>query len=49
MLALRFLLIHENKRRDKLQRDGQIDNSSFDPYALNDRTDKENLNFRYLY
>ncbi|RSM19572.1 hypothetical protein CDV31_001459 [Fusarium ambrosium] len=47
MLVLRFTLIMENKRRDKLQQTS----ISLPPeqLELSDKTDRQNLNFRYLY
>ncbi|RPB05387.1 MFS general substrate transporter [Choiromyces venosus 120613-1] len=46
ILALRFLLSRENKRRDKLQEGVQRD---LDATAFGDLSDKENTNFRYIY
>lgn len=60
LLSLRFLLWRENCRRDRIQGilrdDGQVDadvaaarQRDLDATAFNDLTDKENLNFRYIY
>ena len=46
VLALRFLLARENKRRDELQAGKTRDD---DETAFGDLTDRENLNFRYIY
>ncbi|KAG0133672.1 major facilitator superfamily domain-containing protein [Tuber indicum] len=46
ILALRFLLSRENKRRDKLQEGIE---RNLDATAFGDLTDKENINFRYIY
>ncbi|PWW80311.1 MFS general substrate transporter [Tuber magnatum] len=46
ILVLRFLLSSENKRRDKLQEGSERD---LDATAFGDLTDKENVNFRYIY
>ena len=47
MVALRFVLQHENRKRDRLQEPGQDERSG--DYTLFDRTDKENMSFRYVY
>lgn len=57
VLTLRFLLKHENARRDRLQGVGkwaraEADGAAerdLDATAFGDLTDKENLNFRYIY
>ncbi|KAH8745245.1 hypothetical protein BGZ57DRAFT_719960, partial [Hyaloscypha finlandica] len=51
VLTLRVLLSRENKRRDKLQ---GVDGSESEELKVErekerDRTDRENLNFRYIY
>ncbi|KAL6244912.1 hypothetical protein RBB50_008440 [Rhinocladiella similis] len=47
MVTLRFVIIFENKRRDKVQ--GEAPAQHYEDRSINDLTDKENLNFRYLY
>ena len=51
VLTLRFLLARENKRRDKIQSamEGGLEGRDLDATAFGDLTDKENLNFRYIY
>jgi len=57
ILTLRFMLSRENKRRDKLQGIyvGESEELRFerererDRTAFSDMTDRENLNFRYIY
>lgn len=51
VIALREMLRRENKRRDELQgnMDGGLDGRNLDVTAFGDLTDKENLNFRYIY
>ena len=56
ILALRFVLSRENKRRDKVQGiigedplDKQAREVERDRTAFSDLTDRENLNFRYIY
>ncbi|GAB7332495.1 hypothetical protein MBLNU13_g04289t1 [Cladosporium sp. NU13] len=51
ILTLRFLLARENKRRDKIQSamEGGLEGRDLDATAFGDLTDKENLNFRYIY
>ncbi|KAI9035728.1 MFS general substrate transporter [Aspergillus affinis] len=56
VFVLRFLLARENKERDKLQGiDGvnvlerELHEQDVDASAFGDLTDKENLNFRYIY
>jgi len=46
ILTLRTMLAWENRRRDKIQQGTERDLSST---AFSDMTDKENLNFRYVY
>lgn len=45
--ALRVVLARENARRDQLQKVGSV-NARSDVLELTDRTDKENLDFRYV-
>ena len=51
ILTLRFLLSRENKRRDKIQSamPGGLEGRDMDATAFSDMTDRENLNFRYIY
>ena len=57
ILLLRFLLQRENARRDKIQgvgkwatrEDDSVALRDLDATAFGDLTDKENLNFRYIY
>lgn len=47
VLMLRIALALENRRRDRVQAEqGRRD---LDETAFSDLTDKENLNFRYIY
>lgn len=45
--TLRVLLARENARRDSMQMDGS-NQPTFDILEIHDRTDKTNLNFRYV-
>ncbi|CAF3659050.1 hypothetical protein FGSG_03855 [Fusarium graminearum PH-1] len=49
MLLLRFTIIRENKRRDKLQQNSVGVHEERDHLELSDITDRKNLNFRYVY
>ncbi|KAI9729860.1 MAG: hypothetical protein M1834_006609 [Cirrosporium novae-zelandiae] len=51
ILTLWFLLARENRRRDKIQseNEGGLDGRDLDATAFSDMTDRENLNFRYIY
>lgn len=51
ILVLRFLLAHENKRRDRVQAamEGGLGGRDLDATAFSDMTDRENINFRYIY
>jgi len=57
ILTLRLLLSRENKRRDKIQGVGESEGEDAkaerererDRTAFSDMTDRENLNFRYIY
>jgi len=51
VLTLRFVLSRENKRRDRVQglMEGGLDGRDLDATAFGDMTDRENLNFRYIY
>ncbi len=51
VLVLREVLRRENKRRDELQAnmEGGLEGRNLDVTAFGDLTDKENLNFRYIY
>ncbi|KAK2827836.1 hypothetical protein FQN49_007294 [Arthroderma sp. PD_2] len=48
---LGFLLWGENKRRDHIQsqQEGGLEGRDLDSTAFSDMTDRENLNFRYIY
>lgn len=48
VIFLRFYLLRQNKKREQILRE----NPTSDPtllHAFEDRTDRENLNFRYNY
>lgn len=50
VILMRFLLMWENKRRDELQATGPSRTQrDLDATAFEDMTDRENLNFRYIY
>jgi hypothetical protein len=51
IILLRFLLARENARRDKLQglQEGGLEGRDLGLTAFSDMTDRENLNFRYIY
>jgi hypothetical protein len=49
MLALRFTIIRENKRRDALQQNSAVVQDESDHLEISDITDRKNLNFRYVY
>jgi len=51
IIALRTLLSWENKKRDKIQSElpGGLEGRDLDATAFSDQTDRENLNFRYIY
>ncbi|EMC95000.1 hypothetical protein BAUCODRAFT_521364 [Baudoinia panamericana UAMH 10762] len=51
VLVLRFVLARENKRRDRIQgqMEGGLEGRDLDATAFSDMTDRENLNFRYIY
>ncbi|WPH02557.1 Hypothetical protein R9X50_00542200 [Acrodontium crateriforme] len=51
IILLRIILSRENKRRDRLQAtmDGGLEGRDLDSTAFGDLTDRENLNFRYIY
>ena len=51
IFGLRFLLGWENKRRDRVQEqmEGGLEGRDLDATAFSDMTDRENLNFRYIY
>jgi cyanate permease len=46
-----FLMARENRRRDKIQsaQEGGLEGRDLDATAFGDMTDRENLNFRYIY
>ncbi|CAJ2513865.1 Uu.00g019840.m01.CDS01 [Anthostomella pinea] len=51
ILLLRFILARENRRRDRIQSqmEGGLEGRDLDATAFSDMTDRENLNFRYIY
>ncbi|SMR54054.1 unnamed protein product [Zymoseptoria tritici ST99CH_3D1] len=51
IILLRFLLARENARRDRLQglQEGGLKGRDLGLTAFSDMTDRENLNFRYIY
>ncbi|KAF4338412.1 allantoate permease [Fusarium beomiforme] len=49
MIVLRFVLIAENKRRDKLQQTSSGLRDENEQLEISDVTDRKNLNFRYVY
>jgi hypothetical protein len=51
ILTFWFMLRTENRRRDKLQAamEGGLEGRDLDSTAFADMTDRENLNFRYIY
>ncbi|OQN99475.1 hypothetical protein B0A48_14453 [Cryoendolithus antarcticus] len=51
ILLLRFLLAKENKRRDRVQglEVGGLAGRDLDATAFSDMTDRENMNFRYIF
>jgi hypothetical protein len=49
VILLRFYLVRQNRKRDEMLRQN---GTLVDPnlvHAFDDRTDQENLNFRYIY
>ena len=46
-----FLMVKENRRRDKIQAamEGGLEGRDFNATAYGDLTDRENMNFRYIY
>lgn len=50
VVFLRFYLKRQNKKKDEILRAQGVDNADPDlVYAFEDKTDRENLNFRYMY
>lgn len=51
IICLRVLLQRENARRDRIQSamPGGLEGRDLDATAFSDMTDRENLNFRYIY
>ncbi|PNP78583.1 hypothetical protein FNYG_08062 [Fusarium nygamai] len=49
MIVLRFVLIAENKRRDRLQQTSAGLQDDTEHLEISDITDRKNLNFRYVY
>ncbi|KAG2420366.1 hypothetical protein HFD88_005167 [Aspergillus terreus] len=49
VIFLRFYLKHQNKKKERLLREAGMDADTNLTHAFEDRTDQENLNFRYIY
>ena len=50
IVALRFYLTLQNKKRDELAASGVVEaNPEFIVHGFEDKTDRENLSFRYVY
>ncbi|KAK4628798.1 hypothetical protein CLAFUW4_08257 [Fulvia fulva] len=51
ILLLRFALDWENKKRDRIQsqQEGGLEGRDLDATAFSDMTDRDNMNFRYIY
>ena len=51
IITLRTLLNRENKKRDKIQSQmpGGLEGRDLAASAFSDMTDRENMNFRYIY
>lgn len=51
VILLRVLLAYENRKRDRIQsqQEGGLEGRDLDATAFSDMTDRENLNFRYIY
>lgn len=52
VIFLRFYLKRQNSKKDQMLADSGISDVDADPdlaHAFEDRTDQENLNFRYVY
>ncbi|KXT05015.1 hypothetical protein AC578_10337 [Pseudocercospora eumusae] len=51
VIVLRVMLARENARRDRIQsmQEGGLEGRDLDSTAFSDMTDRENLNFRYIY
>ena len=49
IIALRFYLVHQNKKRDALAEAAGATGEDRLAHAFEDLTDKENPNFRYVY
>lgn len=51
VIMLRVLLSTENRRRDRIQsmQEGGLEGRDLDSTAFSDLTDRENMNFRYIY
>ncbi|KKK12685.1 hypothetical protein P175DRAFT_0502513 [Aspergillus ochraceoroseus IBT 24754] len=50
VIFLRFYLVHQNKKKERLLREAGLDpNDQNLAHAFEDRTDRENLYFRYIY
>jgi hypothetical protein len=51
IISFYILMKAENKRRDKIQsaQEGGLEGRDLDATAFGDLTDRENMNFRYIY
>lgn len=51
VIVLRLVLSVENSRRDRVQsvQEGGLEGRDLNATAFSDMTDRENLNFRYIY
>jgi hypothetical protein len=50
VIFLRFYLIGQNKKKERMLREaGVVSNADNLTHAFEDRTDQENLHFRYIY
>lgn len=51
VIFLRFYLIGQNKKKDCMLQEAGVNPSTTDnlDHAFEDRTDQENLHFRYIY
>jgi ACS family allantoate permease-like MFS transporter len=49
MLVLRFSLVTENRRRDRLQQSAIPLEEEREQLEISDETDRRNLRFRYVY
>lgn len=49
VIFLRFYLRAQNKKKDRLLAEAGLSSDEGLTHAFEDRTDQENLNFRYIY